>query len=108
MDGKFLNNVIRNLKCGVCGRRYGTDNINVLGCQSDVWFLNVSCPSCNGLALIVATFKQDKADTPITDLTQGDSTKFIGLGVITHDDMLDIHSYLREFDGDFIELFSKG
>jgi hypothetical protein len=107
MDSKFLRKIMSGLKCGVCGRGYETDKINVLGYQGDVWFLNVSCTSCNSLALIAATFKQDKLNPPITDLTQAELPKFSEVGEITADDIINIHSYLREFDGDFVKLFDR-
>lgn len=96
-----------SLKCSVCGRRYETGNINVLGYQSDVWFLNVSCLSCNSLALIAATFKQDKLNSPTTDLSQAELPNSSEARAITSDDFIDIRSYLREFDGDFVKLFVK-
>jgi len=107
MDSKFLRKIMSSLKCGVCGQRYKTDNINVLGYQSDVWFLNVTCSSCNSLALIAATLKHEKSKPTINDLTKAELPKLYNAEAITSDDIIDIYSYLQEFDGDFIKLFGK-
>ena len=107
MDRNFIRKIMSSLKCGVCGQRYKADNINVLGCQSDVWFLNVTCSSCNSLALIAATFKHEKSNPTITDLTKAELQTLYNAEAVTSDDIIDMYSYLQEFDGDFVKLFDK-
>lgn len=107
MDSKYIRKIMSNLKCGICGHHYKSANINILGYQSDVWFLNVSCQSCNSMALIAATFKKEKQSPFVTDLTKAEMSKLHDTEAITSDDIIDIYSYLQEFDGDFTKLFGK-
>jgi transcription elongation factor Elf1 len=107
MDSKYIKKIMSNLKCGVCGQHYKSGNISVLGYQSDVWFLNVSCPSCNSMALIAATLKKEKQSPSITDLTKAEISRLCDAEAITSDDIIDIYSYLQEFDGDFTKLFGN-
>ena len=95
------------IKCGVCGERYEATNINVLGYRDDVWFLNVACSACQSRALVAATIKEGKSSKDITDLTEPEATESAKASTISGDDLLDLHSFLRDFDGDFARLFSQ-
>lgn len=95
------------IKCTVCGECYGLDNIKVIGRRDDMWFLNVLCTSCHNQALVAAAVRQEKPSRPVTDLTVRERAKFIRAGVVSPDDMLDMHSFLKDFDGDFTGLFAR-
>ena len=95
------------IKCGVCGKHYEISNINVLGHEDNVWFLNAACPACHSKALVAAIVKEAKSLEAVTDLTQPELTKFAAASTISTDDILNLHSFLDEFDGDFIELFAQ-
>jgi hypothetical protein len=42
----------------------------------------------------------------ITDLTEWEYAKFREMAVVGADDVLDLHSFLKDFNGDFSALFS--
>ena len=105
MDDKFIKKLLSNMKCGVCGQRYEPTNINVLGHREDLWFLSVFCPSCKSQGLVAAVIKEGKLPEVVTDLTEAEQKQFSR--TVSSDDIIDIHAFLKGFDGDFSSLFSK-
>ena len=91
------------MKCGVCGKRYEAANINVLGHREDLWFLSVFCGSCKSQGLVAAVIQEGRLTEAITDLTEAEVSRMSD--PVTSDDLIDVHTYLQEFDGDFGELF---
>lgn len=95
------------MKCGICGQRYEPPSVKVLGHRDDLWFLSVYCHSCKTQGLVAAFLKEGKLPSITAELTEEEYTKFSGYPPIESDDILDMHTFLEEFSGDFSSLFSK-
>jgi hypothetical protein len=106
MDDKFIKKLLSNMKCGVCGHNYEFANVNVIGHREDLWFVTVFCPSCRSKGLVAAIVTEDKQLEVITELTEAELTKFSASPSVGSDDVLDMHTFLEKFDGDFLSLFS--
>jgi len=104
----LIKRLMASIKCGVCRHRYEVDNINVLSHDQDLWFLSAICPSCHTRCLIAAIVREGKAPEIITDLTEAELSRFRNAAKLTADDVLDMHDFLKNFDGDFSRLFSRG
>ena len=100
MEEKLIKRFMTSIKCSACGQRYEVNNVKVLDHQEDLWFLSVSCSACQTQCLVAAVIKESKAPEVITDLAEAEWDK------LTADEMLDMHSFLKGFDGDFSQLFS--
>jgi len=107
MEEKLIKRFMTSIKCSVCQQRYEIDNVKVLGHQEDLWFLSVFCPTCQTQCLVAAVIKEGKAPKAITDLTETELDKFKKMDKLTADEVLDMHSFLKGFDGDFSRLFSQ-
>jgi len=107
MEEKLIKRFMTSIKCSVCGQRYDVDNVNVLGHQEDLWFLSVFCPACQTQCLVAAVIKEGKAPKVATDLTEAELDKFKKIDKLTADEALDMHSFLKDFDGDFSRLFCQ-
>jgi len=107
VEENLIKRLMTSIKCGVCGQRYGVDNIDVIGHREDLWFLRVVCLSCHTQALVAAVVKEDRLPEVITDLTEAELDRFRDVGVLTADDVLDMHNFLKDFDGGFFRLFSQ-
>lgn len=107
MDEHFIKKLMSTLKCGVCGQHYETNNVTIIRHQDKMWFLSIVCPSCHSQALVAAVVKESKQGEIITDLTEVEVAKFTGKEPIKADDALDVHNFLKNFDGDFFKLFGK-
>ena len=107
MEEKLIKRFMTSIKCSVCGQHYEVDNVRVLGHQEDLWFLSVCCSACQTQSLVAAVIKEGKAPKVTTDLTEAELDKFKEMEKLTADEALDIHSFLKDFDGDFSRLFSQ-
>ena len=107
MDEKFIKKLLANMKCGICGQRYEPPNVNVLGHRDDLWFLSIYCPSCKTQGLVAAVLKEGKLPDKVTELTEAEYTKFSGGPPVDSDDLLDMHTFLEEFGGDFSSIFPE-
>jgi hypothetical protein len=105
MDEKFIKKLLSNMKCGVCGQHYEPANISILEHREDLWFLSVYCPGCKSQGLVAAVIREGKVNKVITELTEAEKSKFST--PIGSDDVIDMHTFLKDFSGDFSSLFSK-
>ena len=106
MRESFLKRLFSKVNCGICGRKYDASDIKVLDQEEGLWILSVVCSSCGTQGLIAAVVEEGQIADLVTDLTEAEHARFAegeGVGV---DDVLDMHTFLKEFDGDFAGLFS--
>ena len=107
MEEELIKRLLSSTKCGACGQRYEVDDINVLGHQEDLWFLSAFCPACHTRCLVAAVIREGKVPELITDLTEAELDRFRNAGKLTANEVLDMHNFLKDFGGDFSQLFSQ-
>jgi len=107
MEENLIKRFATSIKCSVCGQHYEVDNVKILSHQEDLWFLRAFCSACHTQCLVAAAIKEGKAPKVITDLTEAELDKFKEMDKLTADEVLDMHSFLKGFDGDFSQLFSQ-
>ena len=107
MEEGLIKRLMASIKCGVCGQRYEIDNINVLGHQEDLWFLSALCPACHARCLVAAVIREGRVPEVTTDLTEAELDRFRNMNGVTTNEVLDMHNFLKDFDGDFSWLFSQ-
>jgi DNA-directed RNA polymerase subunit RPC12/RpoP len=107
MKEHFIKKLLSSVKCSSCGKQFGTNDINVIKHQDDTWFLNIYCPSCGKQSLVVAVIKKDKSAEIVSNTSSPEPAEHTRDSTVSVDDMLDIHNFLKNFDGDFEDLFSK-
>ena len=105
MDDKFIKKILASMKCGMCGNHYASGNVNILGHKEDLYFLSVFCPSCKSQGLVAAVVKEGKAPEVLTELTTEEMKKLSA--PLSSDDLIDMHAFLSDFDGDFSSLFGR-
>ena len=108
MKESLIKRLIASIKCGACGQHYEEGDIDVIGHNEELWFLRISCSSCHTKCLVAAIIREDKKVEVITDLTKAELDKFKDVDGVRVDDILDMHNFLRDFDGDFPRLFRRG
>lgn len=98
--------LISHLRCLECGRLYKRADLALVHRWEDVWLLTANCPECNKPSHIVIFMQLDAGGELITDLTPEELPHVGDWPIITADDILDVHAFLEEFDGDFEGLFA--
>ena len=94
-------------KCSGCGQRYEIDNVEILGHHEDMWFLSIFCVACRAQYLVTAVIDGEGEPETVTDLSTAGLEKFRDTESLKVDEVLDMHSFLKRFDGDFSRLFSE-
>ena len=107
VEETFIKRLMASTKCAVCGQCYETDDISVIGHHEDLWFLRTLCSSCHAQCLVAVVIKEGRVPAVITDLTGAELDRFRNVDVLTADEVLDMHSFLKDFDGDFSRLFNQ-
>ena len=106
MEERLIKRLMATMKCDACGQHYEVYNIDVLGHREDLWFLRVLCSSCHTQALVAAVVREGRLPEVVTDLTEAELDKFRD-NVLEADDLLNMHSFLKDFGGDFSQLFRQ-
>jgi hypothetical protein len=96
-----------SIKYGSCRQHYEPINIDVLAHSQDTWLLRGQCSFSHTQSLVVAIIKEERKSEVVTDLTRAEILRFHASSLVGEDDVLDMHCFLREFDGDFAALFGE-
>lgn len=107
MDDNLVKELMTTVNCTVCGQRYQIGDINILYHQRELWFLSVFCQSCHTKGLVAALIRAGEKAQLVTDLTEEEMARFKEGLPVSADDVLDVHSFLEGFDGDFASLFRE-
>jgi CRISPR/Cas system-associated protein Cas10 (large subunit of type III CRISPR-Cas system) len=106
-------------RCSVCHRPFDTDDVQVLSRKSDMWMLMVSCDECHARNFVAAVIGDGDAEEAQLALRRlGEEHLKAKLNIepemdvhdipdepVSVDDVLEMHGFLQEFDGDFKALF---
>jgi MinD superfamily P-loop ATPase len=107
VEENLIKKFMTSIKCKTCGQHYEVNDVEILGNQEDLWLLSVSCAVCHTQCLVAAVIKEERVINAITDLTESELDKFRKMGKLTADEMLDMHNFLKSFDGDFYRIFNS-
>jgi hypothetical protein len=105
MEERIVKKLMTSVRCTNCGLNYEMSNVKILGNHEDLYFLQVSCSSCHSRYLITAVINDRKVADTVSDLTDTELIKFKDARIPSVNDVLDMHSYLKQFDGDFWGIF---
>jgi transcription elongation factor Elf1 len=105
MEERIVKKLMTSVKCTSCGQNYQMHDVKILGNHQDLYFLQVSCSSCHSRFLITAVINQSSNPDIISDLTDAEFAKFKNARALNADDVLDMHTFLKEFNSDFSGLF---
>ena len=103
-------------RCTVCHHTFAPEDIHVLSRRADMWMMVVECTECharNFVAAVLGDGDPDEAQLALRRLSQGygeDEMEATPAEVerqppVSVDDVVDMHEFLRDFDGDFQRLF---
>ena len=108
MREAFLKRLFTMIKCESCGHNYEVSGIEILGHEDNLWLFSASCGFCQTQSLIAIVVKEGKIAEVITDLTEAEYERFSQNMTVGVDDVLDMHNFLKEFDGDLTCMLSEG
>ncbi len=105
-------------RCSVCHHSFVPDDIHVISRKSDMWMMVVECSECQGRNFVAAVLNDGdpgEAQLALRRLSESGVKDDTGglqpspaLPKVSTDDVLDMHEFLADFDGDFQRLFVRG
>lgn len=110
MNYTDLQEIIKHLKksipCNSCKKKFANEGLHVITTFQNEALLHLNCFNChNQLLLHVAIVNQQKHE-------HGEGKNILNIqahqpGKISTNEILDIHNFLNQFNGDFKELFTN-
>jgi ribosomal protein S27E len=105
MEERIIKKLMTSVKCTSCGQNYEARDVKILGSHEDLYFLQVTCSACYSRYMITASVNGEKNPEIVSDLTREEFTKFKNTGAPGTNDVLDMHAFLKDFNGDFSGIF---
>jgi hypothetical protein len=110
MEGAdWLRTQLTSFGCASCGRPYPSRGIRILAHRDDLYFVDLTCRACGSGAVAIVSIEVDGEQRQLTDPElQAAIEEVAGPAseAVTPDDVLSMHEFLRDFDGDFRALFT--
>jgi hypothetical protein len=137
MDGqeRIIRRLFTEKRCHRCGRPYDAEQVLVLARRSEVWMVMISCQECEQKETYVVKFppqmqgrrrvtsyrlSRPPASTPLSQEPgdpQQKRPESLDMSAaprppaatqpVSADDVLDMHLFLENFNGDFQRLFAE-
>lgn len=104
---KLLSDFLKTYHCNGCGNKLTGAKVTVLGQTEYQVLAHVSCPHCGAEHMINATAQEKAAMTFRSDLLPAEIEKFHKAEPISSNDLLDLHQFLKSFNGDFKNFFAS-
>lgn len=98
-------------RCSTCQRQYTLSDFAIVGHREHLWMVSVTCDGCQHQGFVTAVIhgrspaRTKLAPPRLPELTADEHLRFAGATPVATDDLLDLHLFLEEFDGDFAALF---
>ena len=109
VDNRFIEKLIckafSSVECEVCGQHYESANIGVMGHRNGWGFLSLYCSVCKRNRSAVVGVGAPRPTQVFVEPAGADTGKLSA--PIDLDDVLDMHIFLKDFDGDFRSLFRE-
>ena len=110
-------------RCAVCHRTFSTDDVHIINRQPDMWTMMVECTDCHSRNFVAALMNDGDpaearlalrrlsdtvANEIVSEAAAIDPADTLPTGdPVTAEDVVDMHIFLDDFDGDFKDLFNR-
>ncbi len=98
----IIKHIKKNVQCQECKNTFKEKDFNILGLVQDSVLIDLGCPECEHHTMVQVSLLWDGQEVAYKHNTLGFSGE-----PITRDEVLDMHNFLKKFDGDFAEYLKK-
>ena len=109
---KLLKKLHIMMRCPNCGKSYHLEEISIRGYLDQTYFLNMDCSNCHIPVFATVAISGDtsgisdtKPENQLENLNQPNNLLEKSQPLIQNDDILEMHKFLEDFDGDFSRNF---
>ena len=100
----LLKHLLTSIPCAVCEHPYRPADVEIVDHRDEIWIVAVKCSHCGTTGVVFALIREEGPDR-VSDLLPEEWARFRQMPQISADELLDVHEFLKDFDGDFISLF---
>ncbi|MHB8613863.1 MAG: hypothetical protein ACYDAL_15795 [Candidatus Dormibacteraceae bacterium] len=104
---EFIRDRARFYNCPVCGRSLKGCDVQVLSHEEERFHLQVTCAQCQVTFIVVLAIAGGAVEEIETAIPEPESKPVAAVEPITIDEILDLHVYLKNFQGTLIELIQQ-
>jgi len=101
---ELIKHLIASIPCAICQHRYEANDVQIVDHRDEIWVMAVKCNHCGTQGLIFAMIKEGEKPEIVSELTARERARFREMPQIDADDLLDVHEFLRDFEGDVVSL----
>src|SRR3989338_9640434 len=103
------------LRCPICGYKYNLANTKIIESEQDEalgearLLIHSDCAKCKSSVMFNIDIAGPEvwSAAMVTDLTGKDTSIFNSKAALSVDDVLNIHTMLKSFDGDFVKALAQ-
>jgi hypothetical protein len=99
---RLLRQLIGTRRCQVCRREFDREHMRLAARHDQLWIVSVRCRLCRNQEVFWITPK----DFDVDAIVAAERERRADAPPICGDDILDMHEFLKAFDGNFKQLFS--
>jgi hypothetical protein len=100
-----LKQLISSYRCHVCRRCFERDHVRLAARHEQLWIVSVRCSLCRNQQVFWIALKDNHDEAILEDVSDSEDEEHAAMPPVTSDDVLDMHEFLRSFNGDFRKLF---
>lgn len=104
---EFIRDRARFYNCPVCGRSLKGCDVQVLSHEEERFHLQVTCAQCQVTFIVVLAIAGGAVEEIEKAIPEPDLKPVAAAEPITVDEILDLHLYLKNFQGTLAELFHQ-
>jgi len=105
MDEEQVKNSVSYFECIHCNQYFEPNNADFVAHYGDSWVFAVYCPYCQITSLQVVIIAESGGSEVVNELSEAEQVKFSTQ--ICSDDVIDIHLFMRDYNGDLTFLLSE-
>lgn len=98
---QIILQIQKTIPCKDCKRPFPDSNIHIIGTVMNEGFLAAHCDHCKNKTLLSVFFKANRISK------KGEAKTPHDIRTVQPDEVLDMHNFLKDFDGDFANLFNR-
>ncbi len=103
---RIVLKLLSMLQCPKCGQSYNLRDFTLVDRKTETWVLSSHCRGCDNSGYVIVALPSGKQAELMTDQTVEEREASADWAPINADDVLDMHAFMEEFDGDFETLFT--
>ncbi len=105
---ELIKNIQSMMRCPSCGSNYSSEQIHFLGQLDMAALIQLDCQSCGlpVMATIIVSEKNQPQAKIMSDISREELAGTANRDAVNTDNVVDMHQFLKEFNGDFDQLFA--